>query len=419
MAWFRRRSASLGARWSLFALLLGSLVGTVPAPSVAGQVPPGLYAEATGHVLSEPFLSYWTARDGMTLFGLPVTEAVQHEQTRVQYFDYAALTTSSTTTTTASTITSPVTRIALGRELLRLAHEPGRLVEGRRTVNARETIAFRRQSLPAPAPTTARRATSVRPAAVDDVAFTVGVRFRDFYGLQGGLTRFGFPLSLPYRSAGMTIQWFEYARLETRPEVDSLVRVSPVGLELARARGVSTAKVFRGRVPFLDRRSVSPTGEAAAYWDPRVAFVPTRIEIPAIAVDAEIERAKIVNGKMESPQNAWKVAWYPSLALPGDDDNAVMAAHKDFWGIGPTVFANLYLLQLGDVIEVHGAAGVLASYRVTRTWEVGAGSNPLPVVGDTGMEALTLFTCSGSFDGFDYDKRFVVRAERVSLSDMV
>jgi hypothetical protein len=51
----------------------------------------GLYFSETGHTVQEPFLSYYLAHDGLTRLGYPITEPLDHEGWRVQYFQYARL----------------------------------------------------------------------------------------------------------------------------------------------------------------------------------------------------------------------------------------------------------------------------------------------------------------------------------------
>ncbi|MEZ4624064.1 MAG: hypothetical protein R2843_04585 [Thermomicrobiales bacterium] len=89
-----------------------------------------------------------------------------------------------------------------------------------------------------------------------------------------------------------------------------------VGWELARELGLPVA------------RSVSPVvAELPEAIDVEtvslLAFSPTRIQIPAIDVDASIEQIGIVNGSMQTPDGAWNVGWYQETALAGGNGGHV------------------------------------------------------------------------------------------------
>ncbi|PZR97264.1 MAG: hypothetical protein DLM69_09865 [Candidatus Chloroheliales bacterium] len=57
-------------------------------------------------------------------------------------------------------------------------------------------------------------------------------KFLDYWQVHGGLTTFGYPLSEPLTQDGMTIQYFERARMEAHPEGVELGRL---GYEVARS----------------------------------------------------------------------------------------------------------------------------------------------------------------------------------------
>jgi LPXTG-site transpeptidase (sortase) family protein len=143
---------------------------------------------------------------------------------------------------------------------------------------------------------------------------------------------------------------------------------------------------------------------------------PVRIAIPAIGVDADIEWVAVEDGVMEAPSDPWSVGWYPHFGAPGGGGNVVMAGHVDWWGYGPTVFADLGLLGPGDEVVVTGEDGSEFDYVVSETWTVDANSSKDDVrriLYPDGGEALTLITCAGNFDGEGYDARLVVRARPV------
>ncbi|MEA2528913.1 MAG: sortase [Thermomicrobiales bacterium] len=159
----------------------------------------------------------------------------------------------------------------------------------------------------------------------------------------------------------------------------------------------------------------APTHSAAAEgaW-----VAPTWIAIPAIGIEAAIEEVWIADRQMGVPEDPWNVGWYPELGYVGNDDNVVMSGHVDWWGYGPTVFADLANLGEGDEIVLGGDDGGTYVYLVTETWTVDEWSpreDVRRVFRDTEDEALTLITCTGDFDGEQYAERLIVRAELVEV----
>jgi sortase (surface protein transpeptidase) len=114
-------------------------------------------------------------------------------------------------------------------------------------------------------------------------------------------------------------------------------------------------------------------------------------------------------------------------ALGGGAGNVVFAGHLDYQAkvpyapvnyTGPGVFAGLGQLNPGDTIEVVSAAagGRTLTYVVEWQRTVTASTDAwVEILGrDVGGEAITLVTCSGSFNlqTLEYDSRVVVRALR-------
>ncbi|HXF51250.1 MAG TPA: class F sortase [Dehalococcoidia bacterium] len=142
-----------------------------------------------------------------------------------------------------------------------------------------------------------------------------------------------------------------------------------------------------------------------------------RIVIPKIGVDAKIVVKGIgPDGVMEVPDNAYDVAWYDFTARPGWGGNAVFSGHVDFRGVGPAVFWNLGKLEPEDIVEVRLEDGTTYRYRVTGKGAFDAEEAPVDrIIGQTPVESVTLITCTGTFNVAtrQYDKRLVVRAERI------
>jgi LPXTG-site transpeptidase (sortase) family protein len=85
--------------------------------------------------------------------------------------------------------------------------------------------------------------------------------------------------------------------------------------------------------------------------------------------------------------------------------------------VGQAVFWNLKDLKEGDPIEVELADGTRYTYAVSYLHQYDVATAPVEdIVGHTPEQTVTLITCSGTFSQatHQYDKRLVVRAERVS-----
>ncbi|MBA2277950.1 MAG: SH3 domain-containing protein [Chloroflexia bacterium] len=151
--------------------------------------------------------------------------------------------------------------------------------------------------------------------------------------------------------------------------------------------------------------------------------VPVAIQIPDATVDAEVELNQIVDGVMQDPSGPWVVSWYEETAKAGDDSNAVMSGHVDYWDVGPAVFYTVGQLQAGSPIEVAGDDGSVYTYEVE--WvDTFALAELTPetitdLVGPTDYPALTLITCGGDFDraAGEYLSRTIVRGRLVDTED--
>jgi LPXTG-site transpeptidase (sortase) family protein len=163
--------------------------------------------------------------------------------------------------------------------------------------------------------------------------------------------------------------------------------------------------------------SPESTGGAPAAAGNPDALPPARILLPKLGVDAPIVLLGVLpDGAMEAPSKPLDVAWYTFSAKPGQPGNVVMSGHVDFVNYGPAVFARLDEMRLGDEVAVQLENGAILKYLVQSVDEYVEAEAPVrEIVGPTANEAITLITCSGSFDPRtrNYDKRLVVRAARI------
>ncbi len=131
---------------------------------------------------------------------------------------------------------------------------------------------------------------------------------------------------------------------------------------------------------------------------------PTRLRIPSIGLDAPVEAVHwALEETAGGTQWVWQVpnhravGWHDTSACLGAKGNTVLNGHN--YGYGE-VFRDLYKVQVGDVISVTGANGLVYPYRVEERYLLEEGNQPLGVrqqnasfVAETDDERLTLVTC--------------------------
>lgn len=142
------------------------------------------------------------------------------------------------------------------------------------------------------------------------------------------------------------------------------------------------------------------------------AAPPTRLIVPAIGVDAQVEPVVLdVQGRMAAPSRGDRVGWYRPGAAAGDAGNTVMDGHLD-WTEGRAVFWNLGKLRHGDEVVVVRADGSRVRFIVDTSAVVPYDAATEGLFTKSGPPSLTLITCAGEWDrGREtYLQRLVVRA---------
>jgi LPXTG-site transpeptidase (sortase) family protein len=172
----------------------------------------------------------------------------------------------------------------------------------------------------------------------------------------------------------------------------------------------------------LERPEIAPPtsdeGSAAASVSPELTPIeqPTRIEIPAIGVDADLVGVGLnADRSMEVPDFGL-ASWYTKGPAPGESGPAVIAAHVDSYE-GPDVFFRLHELGPGDEIRVHGANGRTLTWRMYHSQLVDKDRLPTSRIwSDTPQPALRLITCGGEFDYTErsYESNVIVYASPVN-----
>ena len=207
-----------------------------------------------------------------------------------------------------------------------------------------------------------------------------------------------------------------------------------LGLAAAACGGNDKAKQDTA-VATVDQRATTPDsaaatatattpGEAEAAATPPPFPAPkadaelVRLMIPAAKVDAPLQ-VKGVNARneMENPDGKDNIAWYNFTSKPGFGSNAVFSGHVDWFTGQQGVFWYLRDVKEGDEIMVRLSDGMELKYRIAWNQIYAADEAPVAeIVGPTTTEVVTLITCDGVFNSRsqDYDKRRVVRAERIA-----
>jgi len=147
--------------------------------------------------------------------------------------------------------------------------------------------------------------------------------------------------------------------------------------------------------------------------------LPRRLKIPAIGVDATIQRVELTKTKqLDVPSDPAVVGWYGLGPRPGDEGTAILDGHLD---IGKTkgVFWNLRHLRVGQTLTVTDAEGKERTFRVNRRKIYDVVGAPLEeVYGFRPGKNLRIITCAGVWRKSmnHYDKRLVIFAEEVPAS---
>jgi len=198
------------------------VVGTRPRVASAAEVPidaNGMPSTAffpeTGHHLSGEFLTAWTTTGGLMTYGYPISEPMTENGRLVQYFERA--------------------RFELWPEYTGTQWVVQGTLLGRWATTGREKQApFK----PLPAGTVSDDPNRV---IFSETGHSLAYGFKQYWDDNGGLYRFGYPISEEFTENGFTVQYFERARFEWHPEnvgTPYAVLLGLLGRDLAVAKKV-------------------------------------------------------------------------------------------------------------------------------------------------------------------------------------
>lgn len=290
----------------LLAAYLGLTAFRLPAPAAQSTAPPQYFPE-TGHVVRDPFIAYFLQNGGVEQYGYPITDDYVDPNTRllVQYFEKA-----------------------------RLEWHPGNDDPYKVQLGLLGTE-LGKQKAPIPIP-------MIPPANdpncmyFDETGHSVCLAFRDYWAQHGGLDRFGYPIGEFTSENGLTVQYFQRARMEWHPEKPEGARVqlAPLGSIYFDAAGIdpiiktpNTDKTaYPGKVTTLHARAsvFKPTARAR---DSQTAFVFVTDQFGAPVGDVAVTLIVYFPQGQQSyslpPTNAGGIS-FQSFALPKLDAGTIV-----------------------------------------------------------------------------------------------
>ncbi|MFF3173348.1 class F sortase [Streptomyces sp. NPDC057900] len=161
--------------------------------------------------------------------------------------------------------------------------------------------------------------------------------------------------------------------------------------------------------------SASAAPKTAAPGPSLPRSVPTRLRIPAIAVDAPFTPLSIgSSGRLDAPPPNDKnlAGWFKDGVTPGERGAAIVAGHVDTT-TGPAIFLQLRFLQAGSTVDITRADGTVATFKVDTVETFSKAKFPdKRVYADTPDAQLRLITCGGNYNRTvkDYEDNVVVFA---------
>ena len=144
---------------------------------------------------------------------------------------------------------------------------------------------------------------------------------------------------------------------------------------------------------------------------PMKASPPVSLTIPALGLDASIERLGVDSDQhLEVPSDPAAAGWYEESSAPGAAGAAVIAGHVT-WAQEASVFFDLGGLRPGERVHVRREDGRTAIFAITKIKQYAKDEFPTAKVYRPGKRpVLRLITCGGKYDAESdsYDSNVVV-----------
>lgn len=231
------------------------------------------------------------------------------------------------------------------------------------------------------------------------------------------------PLLLPSASRVVLVQgdprwaiWLRYIALAVGIFV-VLVGLADVTSRLASAT-LGEGALFDAFAPAAAIKPAPVVPAAGAATSTAVtSFVPARLKVPALGIDAKVEEVgKKADGTMGTPKDFMNVGWWGQGSKPGERGNAVFDGHVNNALTKAGVFEHLSQVHKGDYVTVSDQEGHTLVYEVEEVTLYSPGEAPLSkIFATSGPSKLVLITCDGEWvqDEHQFDKRLVVVARPV------
>lgn len=146
------------------------------------------------------------------------------------------------------------------------------------------------------------------------------------------------------------------------------------------------------------------------------AYLPTRLKIPVINVDAAIDYTGLTpDGAMDIEKDPNKTAWYNLGPRPGENGSAVIAGHYGWLDGKPSVFNELHTLKQGDEISIIDEKGATIAFTVRESKKYNPNADASNIfTSNDGKSHLNLITCDGVWDNNKetYSDRLVIFADK-------
>lgn len=226
----------------IFCALL-TFAAVMPSSSLAAGYtgPNRVYFPQTQHYLSLGFLDFWLNNGGLPVFGYPITEELQQNGVTVQYFQRAVFEYHPN-----APAGQRVQLRRLGADIMQQAETQWTASHDRYSTVAAQ-IGLPPSDSPNPFAPAAPTENDSSNTYFQVTQHSVSNGFRDFWGMHGGLTTFGYPISqeLFDENTGLTVQYFERAVFEWHPDAPNgnTVQLRLLGTDAAQRDGVNTAPV--------------------------------------------------------------------------------------------------------------------------------------------------------------------------------
>lgn len=141
---------------------------------------------------------------------------------------------------------------------------------------------------------------------------------------------------------------------------------------------------------------------------------PVSLIIPALGVQAPIDRVEAADGSLQVPDDPSRVGWWRDGPAPGAaSGSALIAGHVDTAAQGPGALFQLEQLRPGDTVSVLTTSGEIR-YVVAALRAYAKPDLPPTLADSTGSPRLSIVSCGGPFDRVhrSYLENIVVYAVR-------